>query len=105
MTPEELVACIDFRHITDALTPGRRASSSRSAPPARAARREEMERDGFPAYTTSVGWLGYPDDKVRGLAREAVAEGWGDEDEGRRPARGRRARAAIIREEIGPERC
>ena len=35
-----------------------------------------MERDGFPAYTTSTGWLGYTDDEVRRLAREAVAEGW-----------------------------
>ena len=37
-----------------------------------------MERDGFPAYTTSAGWLGYTEEEIRRLAREAVAEGWND---------------------------
>ena len=51
-----------------------------------------LERDGFPSYTTSVGWLGYPDEKVRALTRAAVAQGWTrGEDEGRRPDRRRRA--------------
>ena len=62
-----------------------------------------MQRDGFPAYTTSTGWLGYPDDEVRRLAREAVAEGWRDfkMKVGGPPEEDAR-RAAIMREEIGP---
>lgn len=64
-----------------------------------------MLRDGFPAYTTSAGWLGYSDDKIRALCREAVAAGWTHfkqkvgadiEDDVRR--------ASIIREAIGPDR-
>jgi L-fuconate dehydratase len=64
-----------------------------------------LERDGYPAYSTSVGWLGYDDAKIRRLCREALAEGWtafklkvgADVEDDRR-------RAAIVREEIGPDR-
>ena len=64
-----------------------------------------MERDGFPAYTTSAGWLGYTEEEIRRLAREAVAEGWNDVKMkvGGPPDEDAR-RAAIIREEIGMER-
>jgi L-fuconate dehydratase len=105
LSPAELVACVDFRYLTDALTPSEARELLEERAPGRDARRAEMERDGFPAYTTSTGWLGYPDDEVRRLAREAVAEGWSDvkmkvggkpEDDARR--------AAIVREEIGSER-
>jgi L-fuconate dehydratase len=105
LSPSELVACVDFRYLTDALDPGQARELLEDRAPGRAARREEMERDGFPAYTTSTGWLGYDDEEVRRRAREAVAEGWSNvkmkvggppEDDARR--------AAIIREEIGPER-
>jgi L-fuconate dehydratase len=96
---------VDFRYITDALTPEEALEILRASEGTRAEREAEMLRDGFPAYTTSAGWLGYPDEKVRRLSREAVEEGWGHvkikvgldvEDDARR--------AAIIREEIGPER-
>ena len=105
MSPEEVVRCVDFRYITDALTPEEALEILRRNEPTKGEREEEMLRDGFPAYTTSAGWLGYPDEKVRRLSREAVAEGWNHvkikvgrdvEDDARR--------AAIIREEIGPDR-
>ena len=104
MTPEELVALIDFRYISDALPPERALERLRALAPTRAAREAELRRDGYPAYTTSVGWLGYSDDKIRRLCREALADGWtafklkvgADVDDDRR-------RARIVREEIGPE--
>jgi L-fuconate dehydratase len=103
MTAEELVRCVDFRYLTDALTPEQ--AIELLDVPGRAERIEELRRDGLPAYTTSVGWLGYSDDEVRRRAREAVAQGWTHmkmkvggplEDDVRR--------AALIREEIGPDR-
>jgi len=105
MSPEEVVACIDFRYITDALTPDEALGILRRNADSRAAREDEMRRVGFPAYTTSAGWLGYSDEKLRSLCREAIAEGWNHfkikvganlEDDIRR--------ASIIREEIGPDR-
>jgi L-fuconate dehydratase len=105
MSPEELVRCVDFRYISDAITPEEALEILRANEPTRAEREEEMLRDGYPAYTTSAGWLGYPDEKIRRLSREAVADGWGHvkikvgrdvEDDARR--------AGIIREEIGPDR-
>ncbi|MBS9402337.1 L-fuconate dehydratase [Halomonas sp. TRM85114] len=102
MSPEELVRCLDFRFVTDALTPEEAIALLRKQAPGKAEREAEMRRDGFPGYTTSAGWLGYSDDKVRQLARDALAEGWthfkqkigGDLDEDAR-------RAALLREEIG----
>jgi len=105
MTPEQVVSCIDFRYITDALTPDEALSILSRNAGTRAEREAEMLRDGYPAYTTSTGWLGYSDEKVRRLCREALAEGWTHfkikvgrnlEDDIRR--------SQIIREEIGPER-
>jgi L-fuconate dehydratase len=105
MSPEELVALIDFRYISDALPPERALERLRALAPTRAAREAELRRDGYPAYTTSVGWLGYDDDKIRRLCREALADGWtafklkvgADVEDDRR-------RARIVREEIGPDR-
>ena len=105
MSPEELVSCVDFRYITDALTPEEALEIVRKNEPTKTEREQEMLESGFPAYTTSASWLGYPDEKIRRLSREAVAEGWGHikikvgrdlEDDTRR--------AGIIREEIGPDR-
>ena len=76
MTPEEIVALVDFRYISDALPPERALDRLRALAPSRAQREAELRRDGYPAYTTSVGWLGYDDDKIRRLCREALAEGW-----------------------------
>ncbi|MBA2274959.1 MAG: L-fuconate dehydratase [Actinobacteria bacterium] len=105
MTPEELVACIDFRYITDAITPADALRILQANEPTRAEREQEMITSGFPAYTTSAGWLGYPDDKLRELCREGVERGWthfkmkvgADLGEDSR-------RAELIRDEIGPDR-
>ena len=105
MTPEALVACIDFRYITDAITPGEALALLRDRERGRAAREEEIARIGYPAYTTSTGWLGYSESEVRARCRQAVSAGWthfkmkvGDD-----PADDRR-RAALVRDEIGPDR-
>ncbi|MDT0269150.1 enolase C-terminal domain-like protein [Streptomyces sp. DSM 44915] len=77
MTPEQLVALVDFRYLTDALTPDEALAILRAAEPGRAERRRELLAHGYPAYTTTPGWLGYTDEKLVRLAEEAVAEGFG----------------------------
>jgi len=104
MTPEQFVACIDFRYISDAITPAQAIALLRRVASTRAEREAEMRRDGYPAYVTSAGWLGYSDDKVRALCRESIAAGWTrfkikvgrDSEENVR-------RAAIVRAEIGDD--
>ncbi len=76
MTPEELVALVDFRYLTDALTADEALAILRRAEPGRAERVEHLRRHGYRAYTTSPGWLGYSDQKLARLAREAVADGF-----------------------------
>jgi L-fuconate dehydratase len=76
MTPEEIVGLIDFRYLSDALTPADALSMLRSLEHSRAERVETLVEQGFPAYTTSPGWLGYSDDKLAGLARQALADGF-----------------------------
>jgi len=105
LSPEDLVRCLDFRFVTDALTPEEAVAMLRHHAPTKAAREAEMLAHGYPAYTTSAGWLGYTEDKIRRLAREGVAQGWthfkqkigADIEEDIR-------RATILREEIGWER-
>jgi L-fuconate dehydratase len=105
MTPAEIVRSIDFRYITDALTPAEALEILARQQPGRAAREAEMHAVGFPAYTTSAGWLGFTDAQLRELCRQAIAQGWthfkikvgGDLDDDIR-------RSTIIREEIGPTR-
>lgn len=103
LSPAEVVSCIDFRYITDALTPEEALALLKAHEPTKAGREAEMRESGFPAYTTSAGWLGYSDEKVRRLAREARAAGWTHfkmkvgvdlEADARR--------AGLLREEIGP---
>ena len=76
MSPEELVAAIDFRYITDAITPDEALELLRERAPGRARREKEVHERGYPAYTTSAGWLGYTDDQIRARCREAIADGW-----------------------------
>lgn len=122
LTPEEFVQCIDFRYITDAVTPEKAIKMLRENEATKATREAEMREKGYPAYTTSAGWLGklvvkkggidilngeiagYSDDKVRRLCREAKEQGFthfkqkvgGDKEADIR-------RAALIREEIGDD--
>jgi len=105
MSPEALVRCIDFRYITDALTPSDALEILNRHAASRQEREREMLRDGYPAYTTSAGWLGYPDDKIRRLCREGVAQGWSHfKIKVGRDRRDDLRRAALVRAEIGPER-
>jgi L-fuconate dehydratase len=105
MSPEQLVACIDFRYIDDVLSPDEATAILQRLSATRPAREAEIRRHGYPAYTTSAGWLGYSDEKIGKLAREAMAAGFthlklkvgGD------PASDLR-RARALRKAIGPDR-
>jgi L-fuconate dehydratase len=105
LSPEEIVGCIDFRYITDALTPEEAVSILRRNADTKADRVAALQRDGYPAYTTSAGWLGYSDDRIRRLCEEGIADGWSHFKikVGRDLADDVR-RAAIVRDVIGPDR-
>ncbi|GII27045.1 L-fuconate dehydratase [Planotetraspora mira] len=76
MSPEEIVGLVDFRYITDALTPDEALEILRKAQPGRQERIANLQANGYPAYATSPGWLGYDDDKLRRLCKEALADGF-----------------------------
>jgi L-fuconate dehydratase len=104
MSPEDLVDLVDFRYLTDALTPDEALEILRRAEPGRPERAEHLRQRGYPAYTTTPGWLGYDDAKLDRLCRAAVAEGFGqiklkvgaDLDADVR-------RMALAREAVGPD--
>jgi L-fuconate dehydratase len=103
MTPRQLVSCVDFQHITDALTPEEAVGLLERHEKTKAAREAELLKTGYPAYTTSVGWMGYSDELVKRLCKEALAEGFthfkvkvgGTPEEDLR-------RVSLVRKEIGP---
>lgn len=104
MSPAQLVDCVDWRYLSDALTRDEALTMLEDAVPGRAERLAELESRGYPAYTTSPGWLGYSDEKLARLCREAVEEGYrtiklkvglSREDDLRR--------LRIAREAVGPE--
>jgi L-fuconate dehydratase len=105
MPPEQLVSAIPFEYLTDALTPDEALEILRRNAATRAAREAELGKQGFPAYMTSAGWMGYSNDQVRRLLLNALAQGWTHfkMKVGRNPDEDRR-RAALIREEIGWKR-
>ncbi|KAL2114248.1 hypothetical protein VUR80DRAFT_10035 [Thermomyces stellatus] len=77
MSPEEFVRCIDFRYITDAITPEEAVQLLKEAEPGKAARMEEaLNSKAVPAYTTSAGWLGYGEEKMKSLLRETLDQGY-----------------------------
>ena len=104
MSPGEVVRCVDFRYITDAITPQEALVLLTEKAETKAEREAHLREHGYPAYTTSAGWLGYSDEKIRSLCREGLAEGWTDFKikVGRDIADDIR-RCRIIREEIGDE--
>jgi L-fuconate dehydratase len=75
MEPEQLVELIDFKHMTDVITKEKALELLKKKRPGWRERMAEMKRDGYPAYTTSAGWLGYPEDKIRALCKEYLALG------------------------------
>jgi len=105
MTPRQLVSCIDFRYITDALTADEALALLERQARTKGEREADLLRSGYPAYTTSVGWMGYGDAKIRTLCREALGDGFthfkvkvgGSREDDRR-------RIALVREAIGPDR-
>lgn len=104
MSPEELVRCVDFRYITDAITPTEALAMLQANAATKPTREAEMLAKGYPAYTTSAGWLGYSDEKIRRLCREALAEGWRDfKIKVGRDLQDDIRRCRIIREEIGDD--
>jgi L-fuconate dehydratase len=105
LAPEQFVDLIDWRYLSDALTKDEALTILKKNAPTRAERIAELERVGFPAYTTSAGWLGYPEDKVRRLTREAVQQGLTHiKIKVGRDLADDKKRCAIVREEIGPDR-
>ena len=101
--PEQIVHSVDFKYIEDALTPEEALDLLKTRTECQATRLQELEERGYPAYTTSAGWFGFSDDKIRQLCQESLSQGWtgfklkvgGD------PADDLR-RARLMREEIGP---
>jgi L-fuconate dehydratase len=102
MTPEQIVAAIDFRYIADALTPEEALAILHKGQQGREERLAALEANGYPAYTTSAGWFGFSDEKIRTLCREGIADGWTHFKlkVGGEPADDLR-RGHIMREEIG----
>lgn len=104
MSPEKLVSCIDFSYLTDAITPDEALKMLSEKQKTKQERIDYLMKNGYPAYNTSVGWMGYSEEKIRKLSREAKTSGWthvkmkvgGDIREDVR-------RAEIIREEIGDD--
>jgi L-fuconate dehydratase len=105
MTPEQIVSCIPFSYISDALTPEQALEILRCKAPTKQLREQQMGELGYPAYTTSAGWLGYSDEKMRSLVRERLAQGWTHfKMKVGRNLKDDLRRASLIREEIGWER-
>jgi L-fuconate dehydratase len=105
LTPEQVVSAVDFRHITDELSPADALGLLRAVEAGKAEREAHLLAEGYPAYITSAGWLGYDDDRIRAGCQAALADGWSalkmkvgrDRDDDLR-------RALLVREQIGPDR-
>ena len=105
LPPAELARTIDYRHITDTLEPAEAEDLVYRARDRRPEIEPELMEKGYPAYTTSAGWLGYPDDKIRALCAAAVAEGWDAiKMKVGRDLKDDIRRCAIVREAIGERR-
>jgi L-fuconate dehydratase len=102
MEPRQLVKAIDFRYIDDAITEVEAIDLLASRREGQQARLALLQQQGYPAYTTSVGWFGYSEEKIRRLAKEALADGWSHFKlkVGGDPAEDLH-RGRIVREEIG----
>lgn len=104
MTPEQIVGCIPFTYLTDVITPDEALQILKKQANTKQERIDYLLKNGYPAYTTSAGWMGYSEEKIRRLSREAKRDGWkylkmkvgGDVNEDIR-------RAEIIREEVGTD--
>jgi L-fuconate dehydratase len=104
MTPREIVSCIDFRYMTDALTPEEAIEILERQRATHADRERELLMSGYPAYTTSVGWMGYTDEYICQACGHALGEGWTHfkVKVGGAPADDAR-RVRMVRDAIGPD--
>ncbi len=101
-TPEQFVSCVDFRYLTDVLTPDQAVALLNRIAGTKNERIALLQQQGYPAYTTSAGWLGYDDEKLRRLCRDCLAQGWGVfKIKVGRDLQDDIRRCRIIREEIG----
>lgn len=102
MDAEQLAACIEFRYIDDVLTREEALEILREGERGMDSRLAQLRAEGYPAYTTSAGWFGFSDEKIRRLCREGLVEGWTHFKlkVGGEPADDLR-RGRIVREEIG----
>lgn len=106
MSPEQIVSAIDFRYISDALTEAEARAILEKGKQSQQGRLSMLKHQGYPAYTTSAGWFGFSDERIRSLCREGIADGWahfklkvgGDPKDDMR-------RGLIMREEIGWDNC
>jgi L-fuconate dehydratase len=103
LSPQQIVDLVDFRYLSDHLTPGEALNILESSKSGREERTQLILEQGYPAYTTSAGWLGYSDEKVANLVRKALEDGFthlkikvgGDIDDDFR-------RVAMVRQLVGP---
>ena len=105
MSPEEIVKLIDFRYITDCITPDEALALLQAQDAGKTARLATLEREGYPCYTTSAGWLGYGDEKLRRLCQEAIDAGFNHvKMKVGRDLQDDIRRLTIAREVLGPDR-
>lgn len=104
MSPEKILSCIDFKYISDAVTPSDALGILNQQVSSKEKRITQLLKTGYPAYTTSAGWLGYADEKIRKLCRQAKAAGWKHiKMKVGKDLKDDLRRAKIIREEIGED--
>lgn len=105
LEPNAILRAVDFRHISDVLPPEAARDLLEARREGRAAREAAILRDGYPAYVTSAGWLGYDDAAIRHLCRAAIADGWTHfKIKVGADLRDDLRRCRVVREEIGPDR-
>lgn len=104
MPPEQFVNCVDFRYLTDALTPGQALELLQQSQPGRQERLEYLQEHGYPSYTTSAGWLGYSDEQLREKCADLKARGWSHfKIKVGRDLNDDLRRCSALRREMGPE--
>jgi L-fuconate dehydratase len=103
MAPADIVRCIDFRYLSDALTPDEALDLLQRQVTGKPDRERALLASGYPAYTTSAGWIGYSDERIRTACRQALRQGWTHfkVKVGAEPADDHR-RVALVRDAIGP---